>query len=160
MASADNGCPIFYSHCPSFVTLRVSQILHPLSRSCYGDQVFEDLAPEVVASHQATIAANALWAARLVASTWLATGPGFGLPTDQITEVLLARDSSDPHYLRLAPFEKRWSLLVIRLLREAMDPTAAVDDAHARGASWADIGTALGIARQTAHNRFGDKVGG
>lgn len=135
----------------------MSQIYNCLSSPCYRQRVFKDPSAQTVAEHQATIASDALTAARHIASEWLATGPAVGLPTDQITNTLLKRNTSDPQYVRLAPFEKQWALLVIRLLRGALDPRIAVDDAHARGASWADIGDALGIARQTAHNRFGPK---
>lgn len=81
-----------------------------------------------------------------------------GLDPDYITEILLRRNPGDPNYERLQPFEERWSLLVLRLLNTVLDPAPAVSDAHSRGASWADIGAALGIARQTAHNRWGKAV--
>lgn len=148
-------CPIFYLCCPIFYLLQVSQIFPALSRICYAPLVFDDPPSQAITDHQDEIASQALTAARRIASTWLASGPGLGLAADQITDTFIQRDAIDPHYLRLAPFEKRWALLVLRLLRGVMDPTRAVDDAHARGASWRDIGYALGIAHQTAHNRFG-----
>ncbi|MBU8814113.1 hypothetical protein KL953_35220 [Mycolicibacterium goodii] len=118
--------------------------------------IFGDLTTDAIAAHQAAIAADALADARRIASAWLATGPGHGLTHDEITDTLTQRNATDPQYQRLAPFEKRWALLVIRLLRNAMDATPAVHDAHHRGASWADIGNALGIARATAFNRFSE----
>jgi hypothetical protein len=120
--------------------------------------VFEGPPAAELARHQAEIAAKALATARRIASTWLASGPGVGLDPDQITDTLARRDVADPQYLRLAPYEKRWVVLVIKLLRSVMDPTTAVNDAHNRGASWADIGDALGIARVTAYKRFGSKT--
>lgn len=120
--------------------------------------VFDDLSGEEIATQQDRIAAAALASARRVASTCLAGGPGLGLEPDRITDVLIRRDAADPVFERLAPFEERWALLVIRLLHAVLDPAPAVADAHVRGASWADIGGALGIARQTAHNRFSGKM--
>lgn len=157
-AGTSTGCPIFFIACPDFATIEVSQIFHAVSRNCYTRLVFGEMPVQVVAKHQDEIASQALASARSVASGWLATGPGMGLAPRLITEALLNRDASDPYYSRLAPYEKPWALLVVRLLRGAMDPSAAVDAAHIRGASWADIGGALGIARQTAHNRFGDSA--
>lgn len=119
--------------------------------------VFEDPSAEEIATQQCTVAAGALDAARHIASAWLATGPGVGLDPDLITATLTRRDVADPQYLRLAPYERRWAILIIRLLRSALDPTRAVNDAHKRGASWADIGEALGIARVTAYKRFSEK---
>jgi hypothetical protein len=40
-------------------------------------------------------------------------------------------------------------------LRIRAELPAAVAVARAAGASWADIGTALGMSRQAAHERFG-----
>jgi hypothetical protein len=120
--------------------------------------VFDDLPTDALVEHQAQISADALANARRIASTYLASGPGLGLDAERVTDVLIRRDPADPHYERLAPFEERWALLVIRLLLRVIDPALAVADAHIRGASWADIGGALGVARQTAHNRFSDKI--
>lgn len=149
-------CSDFYTRCLIFSL--VFQNFHSLSRYCYAGfmDIFGDLTTDAIAAHQADIAADALANARQVASAWLATGPGHGLTHDEITDTLIRRNATDPQYQRLAPFEKRWALLVIRLLRNAMDATPAVQDAHHRGASWADIGNALGIARATAFNRFSD----
>jgi hypothetical protein len=121
--------------------------------------VFTEPVPESIDNNQLGIADDALTTARRIASTWLSRGPGLGLSAGQITDALLRRDPDDPNYIRLAPFEKRWALFVLRLLLRVMDPTPAVDDAHVRGASWADIGGVLGIARATAYNRFSDKMG-
>lgn len=41
------------------------------------------------------------------------------------------------------------------LIRARADLRSAVEQAHADGASWADIGTILGITRQAAFKRFG-----
>lgn len=151
-------CPDFYYPCPKIVTSECPRFVGPCLEIDSLRCVFGDLSGEEITAQQDRIAAAALASARRVASICLADGPGLGLEPDRITEVLIRRDAADPVFERLAPFEERWALLVIRLLRAVLDPASAVADAHARGASWADIGGALGIARQTAHNRFSGKV--
>lgn len=150
-------CFSFYSCCFYFY-ISVCQVLCAVSILCYALLVFDDVPDEELAEHQAQIAAGSLTAARRIASAWLASGPGVGLDPNKITDTLIRRDVADPQYVRLAPFERRWAVLVIRLLRGVMDPTPAVADAHLRGASWADIGAALGIARITAYKRFSNKA--
>lgn len=117
--------------------------------------MFDDVTAAELAKHQATIAAAALDTARAIASDYLARGlPRFGLSPARITEVLVRRDSADPDFDLLTPFEKRWATLVIRLLHPVAHPDLAVQDAVARGVTWAEIGDALGVARQTAHRNF------
>jgi hypothetical protein len=120
--------------------------------------VFDDVAPDKLMRQQADIAAGALDAARMIASAYLADGPGQGIAPTQITQTLVRRDSGDSLYERLAPFERQWAVLVIRLLHPSVDADTAVRDALARGATWANIAHAIGTSRQTAFNRFGAKT--
>lgn len=64
------------------------------------------------------------------------------------------RDKADLDFELLAPYEKRWAALVIRLLDPAVRPDLAVQDAVKRGVTWAEIADALGVARTTAHRNF------
>lgn len=117
--------------------------------------MFDDIAADELAGHRASITAGALDAARLIASDYLARSqPRFGLSPERITEVLVRRDPADPDFDLLAPFEKRWATLVIRLLDPVMRPDLAVQDAVLRGVTWGEIGSALGIARTTAYRNF------
>lgn len=124
-------------------------------QGCYSLCVFDDIAADELAGRRASITAGALDAARLIASDYLARSlPRFGLSPERITEVLVRRDSADPDFDLLAPFEKRWATLVIRLLDPVMRPDLAVQDAVLRGVTWGEIGNALGIARTTAYRNF------
>ncbi|SHU67241.1 Uncharacterised protein [Mycobacteroides abscessus subsp. abscessus] len=125
-----------------------------MSTPCYDFFVFDDLTTDDLAAYRAQIVEDSFKSARHIASTFLANGPGNGLTPQVITDTLLRHDLNDPHYERLAPFEKRWTVLVVRILDTVADPTLAVRYAHSRGASWSDIGKALGLSRQTAHKRF------
>lgn len=116
---------------------------------------FDDIPPDELAAHRRALASGVLDAARAVASDYLSRGlPRLGLSPDRVSEVLISRDETDPDFDLLAPFEKRWAALVIRLLNSVADPDSAVQDAEARGVTWADIGAALGATRQTAHRKF------
>ena len=121
--------------------------------------MFDDVTDEDLAKNRAEIAADALTTARRCASAYLASGPGIGLTAARITDTLLTRDPADADYERLAPFEKRWAVLVVKILSPVADPTAAVVYAYARGASWTAIGHALGTSRQSAHKRFSKECG-
>jgi hypothetical protein len=49
-----------------------------------------------------------------------------------------------------------WDLVKLRIYREAgTDPTGAAINARQHGATWQAIGSALGITRQAAHDRWG-----
>lgn len=116
---------------------------------------FDDIPPDELAAHRRALASGVLNAARAVASDYLARGlPRLGLSPDRVTEVLINRDEADADFDLLAPFEKRWAALVVRLLDSVADPDPAVQDAVARGVTWTDIGDALGVTRQTAHRNF------
>lgn len=118
--------------------------------------MFDAINDDELAGHQAAITAGALHTARTIASDYLARS----LPTRldltpiRITEVLLGRDSADPDFGLLAPYEKRWATLVIRLVGPVMRPDLAVHDAVLRGVSWGEIAGALGVARTTAYRNF------
>jgi type II secretory pathway component PulK len=68
------------------------------------------------------------------------------------------RATDDPAWERLAPFEVRWALLVLRLVDGALNQVAAVADARRRGGTWAAIGDALGVTAASAHTRFAAKI--
>ncbi|SPX88461.1 Uncharacterised protein [Mycobacterium xenopi] len=117
--------------------------------------VFDDMGPDELAQARAQVAAAGLDTARLVAATRLVDGPAAGLGKPAaVVEMLMARDRTDARWERLEPFELRWALLVIQLMVPVMNPSDAVADARMRGASWAAIGTALGVTAQSAHGRF------
>jgi hypothetical protein len=116
--------------------------------------VFDDMDPDELAQARARVAAAGLDAARLVAAARLVDGPAVGLGKPAaVVELLMARDRTDTRWERLEPFELRWSLLVVRLMAPT-NPADAVADARRRGASWAAIGSALGVTAQSAHGRF------
>lgn len=127
-----------------------------MSSGCYSLRVaFDDVPPEELAAYRQSLAGGVLDAARAVASERLARGlPRLRLSPERITQVLVSRDKANPDFELLAPYEKRWAALVIRLLCSVADPAKAVRDAEARGVTWADIGDALGVTRQTAHRHF------
>lgn len=116
---------------------------------------FDDLDPATLQSATDRIAAAALHEARLVAAESLAVlGPTASDPETTVS-VLLARDPKDERYDILRAFERRWSILVARLLDQGIDAAAAIRDARARGVTVATIADALGIAHQTVYARYG-----
>lgn len=121
--------------------------------------MFDELTSDELAAAAADAAGAGLDAARLTAAARLAKGPvsGAGRPA-ALVKLLMARDETDPKWERLEPFERRWSLLVVRIVGSVMDPVAAVRDARRRGASWASVGAALGVTVQTAHERFAARM--
>ena len=73
--------------------------------------------------------------------------------------LLMERDETDARWERLGPFERRWSLLVVQIVASVLDPAPAVADARRRGATWADIGSALGgVSAQAAQQRFAPRI--
>jgi hypothetical protein len=121
--------------------------------------VFDDLSDTELDDAAADVAAAALKAARLAAAKELVAGPatGAGRPP-AVADLLMSRNSDDPRWERLEPFEQRWALLVIRIAARVIDPVAAVADARRRGSSWADIASALGVTAPAAHERFASRV--
>lgn len=116
--------------------------------------MFDELEPDELIQARDEVALAGLEAARRLAATRLLDGPaeGLGKPANLVA-ALMARDKGDARWERLAPFELRWALLVVRLMAQ-VGPAAAVVDARRRGASWAGIASALGIKQQSAHARF------
>ncbi|KRQ23308.1 MULTISPECIES: hypothetical protein [unclassified Mycobacteroides] len=122
--------------------------------------MFDDLTPDELSSAHATITTTGIHAARLIAADRLASGPAEGLGTPEtLVELLQQRDTTDPRWERLQPFEQRWSLLVVRLLDAvSKDPSQAVADARNRGATWAAIADTLGVKTPSAYQRFRHQV--
>lgn len=121
--------------------------------------MFDELTGEELSAASADAASAGLEAARLAAAARLAKGPavGIGRPV-ALVKLLMTRDQTGPQWERLEPFELRWALLVVRIVAPVMDPVEAVADARRRGASWAAIGSALGVKAPTAHERFASRV--
>lgn len=117
--------------------------------------MFDELTSDELAAAAAAAADGGLSVARLTAAKRLVEGPatGVGRPT-AVVKLLMERDTTDPRWERLQPFEQRWSLLVVRLVAPVMDPVRAVGDARRRGVTWAAIGAALGVSSQAAQQRF------
>nr|WP_041321632.1 hypothetical protein [Mycobacterium sp. MOTT-90]AFQ68244.1 hypothetical protein [Mycobacterium sp. MOTT-90] len=127
---------------------------------CRVKSVFDELTSDELAAATADAAAAGLEAARLTAAARLAKGPavGVGRPA-ALVKLLMGRNEADPTWERLAPFEQRWALLVVRIVGAVMDPVSAVADARRRGASWAAVGAVLGVSAQAAHGRFASRMG-
>jgi hypothetical protein len=86
-----------------------------------------------------------------------------------VTEVLLRRDEADPRFQVLISFAERWALDIVTITTAALVPrrgqqaprtpdVLAIESAIEAGASWAAIGTAIGIAAPTAHVRYRDRI--
>jgi hypothetical protein len=121
--------------------------------------MFDDMTDDELAQASRTAAEAGLAAARLVAATRLTDGPGKGIGRPPaVVKMMMARDQTDARWERLGPYEHQWALLVIRIVAPVMDPVSAVADARRRGSSWATIGTALGVAAQSAHTRFAGRI--
>ncbi|OHT95585.1 hypothetical protein BKG71_23135 [Mycobacteroides chelonae] len=118
--------------------------------------MFDELAGDELLESSLVVVEAGLAAARLAAADRLLAGPAQGLGTAAaLADLLMARDAADPRWERLEPFERRWSLLVLRLMdARVKDPSEAVADARRRGATWASIASALGVSTQAVHGRF------
>ncbi|MGB2920919.1 MAG: hypothetical protein WBC15_12455 [Mycobacterium sp.] len=117
--------------------------------------MFDDLTADELSGDRDAVARAGLEAARLKAAARFIDGPGAGLGRPAaLVELLMDRDTADPRWERLGPFEQRWALLVVQIVASVTDPHPAVADARRRGCSWAAIGTALGVTPQSAHQRF------
>lgn len=118
--------------------------------------MFDELAGDELMEASRAVVEAGLAAARLVAADRLLAGPAEGLGTPAaLVDLMMARDAADPRWERLEPFERRWSLLVLRLMdARVKDPSEAVADARRRGATWVSIAGALGVSTQAVHGRF------
>ena len=101
--------------------------------------------------------------------TWLrSSGVGLAEKPEEITRILLSRDSSDSRFQVLQSFSERWALDVVSIVTSALVPrrgqrlrtpdVVAVEAALNSGASWAAIGAAIGVAAPTAHIRYKDRL--
>lgn len=124
-------------------------------------------------SDEAQVRAAALDAARRIASNRITnrlTAAGMTLPGDaeHITTVLLAADPTDPRWGALSAYRLDWSLHVLALISNALverrrqrirtpdvDAVAAALDA---GATWKQIGEAVGSKPAAAHSRYRQRL--
>lgn len=124
-------------------------------------------------SDEDQVRAAALHAARRIASTRITnrlTAAGMTLPGDaeHITAVLLAADPTDPQWGALSAYQLDWSLDVLSLISNALverrrqrirtpdvDAVAAALDA---GATWKQIGEAVGSTPAVAHGRYRQRL--
>jgi hypothetical protein len=123
-----------------------------------------DVSADDLTATAARISAAALGCARLAATEHLlntlqASGVTITGSAEALTDVLTRRDTTNPLFQALAPYEQRWALLVVRFADNAnRDPhlvdRTAVDDARRRGVTWQTIADALGVTQQAAHGRY------
>lgn len=121
---------------------------------------FYELTADETAIERDRITHAALTTARVIAAQHLIDGPaGHADDPTAVADILSARDHTDPRYENLSYFEKHWALLTLNLLTGVLsDPSAAVRDAHARGASVSEIASALGITDNGVYKRYADIV--
>ncbi|OKH81392.1 hypothetical protein EB73_29215 [Mycobacterium sp. SWH-M3] len=115
----------------------------------------------------------ALHAARRIASNRIMnrlTAAGMTLPGDaeDITAVLLAADPTDPQWGALSAYRLDWSLNVLSLISNALverrrqrirtPDVDAVATALDAGATWKQIGEAVGSAPAVAHGRYRQRL--
>lgn len=87
---------------------------------------------------------------------------------DDITAVLLAADSTDPRWAALSAYRLEWSLDVLSLVSNALverrgqrirtPDVDAVAAARGAGATWTQIGQAIGSAPAVAHGRYQQRL--
>lgn len=124
-------------------------------------------------SDEEQVRAAALHAARQIASNRITdrlTAAGMTLPgnAEDITAVLLAADPTDPQWGALSAYRLDWSLDVLTLIANALverrrqrirtpdvDAVAAALDA---GATWKQIGEAVGSTPAVAHGRYRQRL--
>lgn len=131
----------------------------PLPSWHYCLNVFDDLTVDDLAHDRSIVVAAGIHAAQLRATERLLEGPATTLGTAQeVHQLLISRDTANPAWEWLSPFEIRWSLLVLRMVDGTSNQVAAIADARQRGASWAAIGQALGVTAASAHTRFAKHI--
>lgn len=121
-------------------------------RRCVSDR----LSAAQISAAAELASATAYGAARSAAAemTLVKAATTLGEPVESAVEILMRRDGSDARYQLLAGLELAWSLLVVRILNRVLRPTEAVADARARGATWTQLGEALGVTAASAQQRF------
>ncbi|MEB3052124.1 hypothetical protein KV112_20655 [Mycolicibacter sp. MYC123] len=124
-----------------------------------------DLPADRLADTAARVTLAALQCARVAAAEQVIDSMKAGaIPittaADVLADVFARRDTNDPTYQAVAPYEQTWALLVVRITDAAnrtppLADAQAVADARQRGASWQAIGDALGgLSMQAAHGRY------
>ncbi|OBC01655.1 hypothetical protein A5784_18280 [Mycobacterium sp. 852013-50091_SCH5140682] len=98
------------------------------------------------------------------------TAAGMAPPgdADDITAVLLAADPANPQWDALSAYQLDWSLAVLSLTANALverrgqrirtPDVAAVATALEAGATWTQIGEAVGSAPAVAHGRYRQRL--
>ena len=144
------------SHNVVFLLRLLSQPLPPWH---YCFNMFDDLTVDDLAHDRSIVVAASIHAAQLRATERLLEGPATTLGTaKEVHQLLISRDTTNPAWEWLSPFEIRWSLLVLRMVDGTSNQIAAIADARRRGAPWAAIGQALGVTAASAHTRFAKHV--
>lgn len=144
------------SHNVVFLLRLLSQPLPPWH---YCFNMFDDLTVDDLAHDRSIVVAAGIHAAQLRATERLLEGPATTLGTaKEVHQLLISRDTTNPAWEWLSPFEIRWSLLVLRMVDGTSNQIAAIADARRRGAPWAAIGQALGVTAASAHTRFAKHV--
>lgn len=122
-----------------------------------------DVTPDELNETASRISAAAIACARLAATKHLLTNlqsGGITITGDAaaLTDILADRDTTNPLFQALAPYERQWALLVVQFADNANRPhlvdQAAVDDARRRGVTWQAIADTLGVTQQAAHARY------
>lgn len=122
---------------------------------------FDDLSDDELAAEQRRIHNGALETAQLAAAQRLTVELGNLMTAQSVLDTLALDDADLPHYDLLKAFEKRWALLVLRLLAGIVaDPAVAVSDARERGATVPEIAETLGLTTQAVYTRYRTQVVG
>lgn len=123
---------------------------------------FDTLTEEELAAERRRICAATIEAAQLAAAGLLVSALGADIGSaETVVKVLTNSDHNDHRRELLEAFEKRWSLLVLRLLAGTVArPEAAVLDARQRGATVPEIAAALGLTTQGIYAKFRDQIVG
>lgn len=113
----------------------------------------------------------AIQEAQQIASTRLVdrlAAVGMTLQADDITAVLLAADPGDPRWAALSAYRLDWSLDVLALVSSALverrrqrmrtPDVMAVENALGAGATWTQIGEAVGSATAVAYERYRQRI--
>lgn len=122
---------------------------------------FDDLLSDELTSERRHIFAGAVEAAQLAAARRLTAELGHIVDAPQLVEILVTHDTDNSRYDLLKAFEKRWALLVLRLLAGTLlHPAVAVSDARERGATVPENAEALGLTTQGVYATYRDQVVG